>query len=102
MEGSRPMRRSKLETYLDILNTLSLKGPLKLTHIMYKSNLNCNVLKEQLDFLIKNNLVEERILAKERVVYALTQRGIGVLKAFREIRQIFPIEEEKRQTPLLF
>ncbi len=96
------MRRSKLETYLDILNTLALKGPLKLTHIMYKSNLNCNVLKEQLDFLMKNSLVEERILAKERVVYALTQRGSNVLKAFREIRQIFPMEEEKRQTPLLF
>ena len=88
------MRRSKLEIYLDILDILSIKGPLKLTHIMYKSNVNCSVLKEQLDFLIKNNLVEERILAKERVVYAICQRGLNVLKAFREVKQVLQIEEK--------
>jgi predicted transcriptional regulator len=96
------MRRSKLEMYIDILDVLAFRGPLKLTHIMYKSNVNCSVLKEQLDFLLKNNLVEERIMKKERVVYALTQRGTSVLKAFREIKQVFPIEEEERQTPLLY
>lgn len=96
------MRRSKLEMYVDILDVLSLRGPLKLTHIMYKSNVNCSVLKEQLDFLKKNCLVEERVMKKERVVFAITQRGTTVLKAFREIKQIFPIEEEKRQTPLLY
>jgi predicted transcriptional regulator len=97
------MRRSKLEMYVDILDVLAFRGPLKLTHIMYKSNVNCSVLKEQLDFLIKNSLVEERIVKRERVVYALTQRGTNVLKAFREIKKIFPLlEEEKRQAPLLF
>lgn len=97
------MRRSKLEMYIDILDVLAFKGPLKLTHIMYKSNVNCSVLKEQLDFLLKNSLVEERIVKRDRVVYALTQRGLSVLKSFREIKQIFPIdEEEKRQTPLLY
>jgi predicted transcriptional regulator len=96
------MRRSKLEMYVDILAVLSLRGPLKLTHIMYKSNVNCSVLKEQLDFLKKNSLVEERVMKRERVVFAITPRGTTVLKAFREIKQIFPIEEEKRQTPLLY
>jgi predicted transcriptional regulator len=97
------MRRSKLEMYVDILDVLAFRGPLKLTHIMYKSNVNCSVLKEQLDFLIKNSLVEERIVKRERVVYALTQKGTNVLKAFREIKKIFPLlEEEKRQAPLLF
>jgi predicted transcriptional regulator len=97
------MRRSKLEMYIDILDVLAFKGPLKLTHIMYKSNVNCSVLKEQLDFLLKNSLVEERIVKRDRVVYALTQRGLSVLKSFREIKQIFPIdEEEKRQAPILY
>ncbi|HSQ48333.1 MAG TPA: winged helix-turn-helix domain-containing protein [Candidatus Deferrimicrobiaceae bacterium] len=96
------MRRSKLEMYVDILDVLSLRGPLKLTHIMYKSNVNCSVLKEQLDFLKKNSLVEERVMKRERVVFAITPRGTTVLKAFREIKQIFPIEEEKRQIPLLY
>jgi predicted transcriptional regulator len=88
--------------YVDILDVLSLRGPLKLTHIMYKSNVNCSVLKEQLDFLKKNSLVEERVMKRERVVFAITPRGTTVLKAFREIKQIFPIEEEKRQIPLLY
>ncbi len=94
------MRRSKLEIYIDILNTLALKGNLKLTHIMYKSNINCSVLKEQLEFLINNSLVEEKMLRKERTVYGITPRGMQVLKSFREIKQVF--SEEEKQHPLLF
>jgi predicted transcriptional regulator len=96
------MRRSKLEVYIDILEVLALRGPLKLTHIMYKSNVNCSVLKDQLEFLIKNTLVEERILRKEKVVYAVTSRGLQILKSFREIKQVFPIEEEKQQSPFFY
>jgi predicted transcriptional regulator len=89
--------------YVDILQVLALKGQLKLTHIMYKSNVNCKVLKSQLDFLIKNGLVEERILRREKVVYAITQKGISTLKAFTQIKQVFPIEEKQvRQPPLLY
>ena len=96
------MRRSKLEIYIDILDVLALKGQLKLTHIMYKSNVNCKVLKEQLEFLLKNSLVEERMLRKEKVVYGITPKGIKVLKYFREIEQVFPIKEEARHHPLLY
>ena len=96
------MRRSKLEIYIDILNVLALKGQLKLTHIMYKSNVNCKVLKEQLEFLIKNSLVEEKILRKEKIVYGITSKGIQVLKYFREIEQVFPMKEEVRHHPLLY
>ncbi len=39
------MRRSKLEMYVDILKVLAQRGPLKLTHVMYKANVNCSVLK---------------------------------------------------------
>jgi predicted transcriptional regulator len=95
------MRRSKLEVYIDILKVLALKGPLKLTHVMYKSNINCRVLKEQLEFLIKNEMVQERKLAKNRAVYAITPKGMQILKTFREINQIF-LEEERTQTPFLY
>jgi predicted transcriptional regulator len=90
------MRRSKLEMYVDILKVLAHRGPLKLTHIMYKANVNCSVLKQYLDFLIKQSLVEERTAGKRRVVYAITQRGITVLKHFRELKQVLPIIEEPR------
>jgi len=90
------MRRSKLEMYVDILKVLAQRGPLKLTHIMYKANVNCSVLKEYLDFLIKQGLVEEKIQGKSRTVFAVTQRGITVLKYFRELKQVLPIIEEAR------
>ena len=44
------MRRSKLEMYIAILNVLNHKGPLKLTHVMYKANINCSILNEYLEF----------------------------------------------------
>ncbi len=90
------MRRSKLEMYVDILAVLAQRGPLKLTHVMYKANVNCCVLKEYLDFLLKQGLVEERTVRKQRVVYAVTQRGITVLKYFNELKQVLPIVEEAR------
>lgn len=95
------MRRSKLEMYVDILSVLARRGPLKLTHVMYKANVNCSVLKEYLDFLMKQGLVEERTVGKRRLVYAVTQRGITVLKYFKELKQVLPIVEEARsQTPI--
>ena len=90
------MRRSKLEMYIDILRVLAHKGPQKLTHIMYKANVNCSVLKEYLGYLLKQGLVEERIIGKGRVVFAVTQRGVTVLKYFHEIKQVLPIVEEAR------
>ncbi len=96
------MRRSKLEMYIDVLKVLAHHGPLKLTHIMYKANVNCSVLKDYLDFLIDNNLVEERPKGKSRVIYGVTQRGIAVLKHFRELKQILPVKEEGRKKMVLF
>jgi predicted transcriptional regulator len=89
--------------YVDILKVLALRGPLKLTHIMYKANVNCSVLSEYLEFLLKQGLVEERALKKNRTVYAVTQHGLTVLKSFRELSQALPIvEENRRQPPLLY
>jgi predicted transcriptional regulator len=97
------MRRSKLEMYVDILSVLAHRGPLKLTHVMYKANVNCSVLSEYLEFLIGHELVEEKQLKKSRKVYAVTQRGITVLRAFRELKQALPIvEEAKPPTAFVF
>ena len=99
--GTRKLRRSKLETHVAILSVLAIRGPLKLTHIMYKANINCSVLTEHLNFLIKQKLVEERIVKKSRVVFAITPRGSTVLKYFRELTQALPIIEENR-VPMLY
>ena len=63
-------------------------GPLKLTHIMNKANVNGVVLTEYLDFLIEKGLVEERTIKNKSTVFAVTQRGINLLKIFREFTQV--------------
>lgn len=99
------MRRSKLEMYTDIIRVLVHHGPLKLTHIMYKANVNCGVLKQSLSFLIQQNLVEEQTLHSKRkrtkIVYAVTERGRVVLKYFRELKSALPITEEENKMPTL-
>jgi predicted transcriptional regulator len=95
------LRRSKLEMYLDILGVLARSGELKLTHIMYETNVNCCILREYLDFLMKQNLVEERTVGRQRVVYLITQRGITVLRCYGELKQVLPIvDEDQDLTPV--
>ena len=101
------MRRSKLEIHVDILEVLVHWGPLKLTHIMYKSNVNSSVLEKYLGFLIKQGLVEEKIIRKGRKFFTITPRGVTVLKQFRGLSEVLPIIEEtgndaKHERPYLF
>ncbi len=99
------MRRSKLEMHIDILRSLARHGPLKLTHVMYKANVNCSVLKQSLEFLIQHKLVEEQTLHKKRHktrnVYAITERGLTVLKHFRELNSALQRDEEALKIPIL-
>ena len=88
------MRRSKMEMYIDILKVMAHNGPMKLTHIMYKANVNCSVLKEYLDFLIQQELIEEKTVGKKRIVYAISEKGIKVLKYFRELKVMLPVVED--------
>ena len=97
------MRRSKMEMYIDILKVLAQNGPLKLTHVMYKANVNCSVLKEYLDFLIQQSLIEEQILRKKRnktkIRYAITERGRKVLKYFNEVNRALQITQKANKIP---
>ena len=93
--------------HVDILKVLAHWGPLKLTHVMYKANVNCSVLEKYLDLLTEQGLVEEKIIKKERKFYAITQLGVTVLKQFRELKELLPIVEEtgneaRLQRPYLF
>jgi predicted transcriptional regulator len=91
------MRRSKLEINVDILKILAQKGPLKLTHIMYKANLNCDILKKNVEFLIKQGLIQERRLGRAKIVYAITRLGLTLLKGWREVKELLPSVENERQ-----
>jgi predicted transcriptional regulator len=61
---------------------------------MYKSNFNGSLLKEYLDSLIKQGLVEERTNKKNSTVFAITQRGLTVLKHFQQLTQEISTMEE--------
>ena len=65
---------SKLEMYVDILNVLEQRGPLRVSHIMHETNVSCNILKRNLDFLIKQGLIEERIVG-ETALFTQTLLG---------------------------
>ena len=95
------LRRSKLEINIDILRVLARHGPLKLTHIMYKSNVNCKVLKQFLDFLSQQNLIEETVVRKkkgQRIDYVITERGRIALKHFREMTKALQTGEEAQRS----
>ena len=99
------MRRSKMEMYIDILKVMAQNGPMKLTHVMYKANVNCSVLKENLDFLLQQNLIEEQITVKKRnktkIRYAITEKGRTVIKYFNEVNRALQITEESKIPALI-
>lgn len=92
------MKRSKFEVCIDILKVVAHRGPLKVTYIMRKANINHKALNEQLDFLIAQGLIETR-QEGERRVFTVTQQGITVLKYFRELKQVLPTTQEDKKQP---
>jgi len=81
-------RRSKLETYTDILKVLVNIGPLKKTHLMQEINVNSKTFKEYVEFLVKQGLVEERSVKEGRIVFEITLRGVLVLKGLKELEKV--------------
>ena len=84
------MRRSNIEMEIDILNALSRTKSLRVTHIMYRANVNCTVLKEKLANLEEKGLVKSIWLhkehlnapGKERAFYTITFEGLSVLQSY--------------------
>jgi len=81
--------------YVDILKILASQGPMKLTQLMHKTDLSQSVLKQHLDFLIQQNLVEKQSFSRGETFYAITERGLKVLNI------VVPIIEEARKIPAL-
>jgi len=91
--------------YIDILKVLAQRGPLKLTHIMYKANVNCSVLKQNLNYLIQQNLIEEQITIKKRnktkISYVITEKGRTVIKYFNEVIIALELTEDATKVPVM-
>lgn len=89
------VRRSKLEINLDILRILASQGPMEPTQLTHKTDLGQNVLRQHLDFLAQQNLVEEQKFGKTEVFYVIAERGLRVLNV------VVPIVAEARKIPAL-
>lgn len=85
------MRRSKLELHLDILRVLRTRTPMNPTQIMYKVNICYRFLEEYLGLLIKQELVKKEIVSGSRPKYAITQKGLDLLKSYGELKQVLEI-----------
>jgi predicted transcriptional regulator len=83
------MKRSKLQLYLDTLSALSLGLWMKPTLIMYRVNEYYGFLMRDLDFLVKSDLIEKRVIGGHRATYRITQRGLSALSSYREIQRVF-------------
>jgi predicted transcriptional regulator len=83
-----------MELYISTLEALAYNGPLRITRITYKANLNCGQLKPILDDLIQNELVEERKLEKNKIFYVATPKARTLLSYFNDLKEMLPITED--------
>jgi predicted transcriptional regulator len=87
------MRKSKLELYEDVLSALVNK-PLTVDAIAYACNMDCIVLRQRLDFLLKNGLVEETNF-RNTACFALARRGLAIFSTLTITKRL-----EKLQTTI--
>ena len=89
------MKKSKLEVYEDVLRIL-LDKPLTLDTIAFEGNMNCENLRERMDYLIEYGLIEERAYEK-KIVYALTNRGMAIHKTLTLTKRLEKLQAEIRR-----
>jgi len=88
------MRRSKLETYEDIISSLE-ENALTIDDIAFECYMDCVNLKQRLDFLMENNIVEIEISDDNRSFYVLTRRGIAISKTLILAKKLEKLQTTK-------
>lgn len=80
-------KRDHMEVIHDILVVLRDKrGEVKPTHILYKSNLSSQMLKDYLEELLQKGMISETKTEKGRYRYGITDKGYSFLRDYRMIR----------------
>ena len=74
------MHKSKLQVNVEILCSLSSKGPLIMTQISDEIGLSKSILMEHLEFLYDRGLIGEQNLDDEEKAYFITDRGLNMIK----------------------
>lgn len=87
-------RRSKFQLSVEVLDCIK-QGETKPTRIMYNCNLSWKSLKDILENLIHQELLEETIIPgkkRSKRQYGITYKGENVLKYYRMVSGLIEIE----------
>jgi predicted transcriptional regulator len=87
------MPRSKLELYEEVICALAKKA-LTIDGIAFECNTSCVLLQDQLEFLVKNDIVNMEVSRDNRVFYVLSRRGVAIFKTLVITKRL-----QKLQTP---
>ena len=85
------MPKSKLELHEEILSAL-VDQDLSVDNLALLCDIDCATVKELLDFLEKNQLVENNH-SYVKVLYALTPRGEAVYKSLIKTKRVNKLKE---------
>ena len=77
------MRRGKFEIIGEILSLTT--EPSTKTSIVYRANLNFNIVNRYLDLLLRNGLVEVQGGSSKK--YQITEKGLEFLAAYRNLKE---------------
>ena len=84
-ESNKKMYRSKLQICIEILCTLASNGPMNLTSLRNKVELDKTQLEPHLKLLKNRGLIKKQILGANKIFYAVTERGLTVIKVITPI-----------------
>lgn len=81
------VRRSKLEIIHDMLQAIQDRnGKIKPTHLLYKSNLSHQKMKESLEELVDKQMVREE-KGKHGAYIIITDAGLKFLQEFKRMKE---------------
>jgi DNA-binding PadR family transcriptional regulator len=96
------MTPSKLDKYFCVLRAL-VPGPQRADSVAFVAKMECNTVSQCLNYLVSSGLVEKRRSSSRRVVYAINERGLSVLRITRKLNYLkklmktLPIVEDSRE-----
>jgi len=80
-------KRNHLEIIRDVLLAIQIKGnQARPTHILYKSNISSDMLKQYLEDLMEKGFIVEEKDKKENKLFSLTTKGFNYIKDFETIK----------------
>jgi predicted transcriptional regulator len=97
------MRRSKLEMYIEVLNTIN-DGEKKPTRIMYSVNTSWKSLQGILSSLVDQELISEVDMSNIRrkrdkrtnTIFEITPKGQNVIRYFNQAKGLISVKSKKR------